>query len=405
LLLVSVTATAGVDGEWTLHKMTDAAKSKGAVCLDGSPAAYYLRAPLKASAPRSTKWVIFMEGGGWCGSDGNCADRALTDLGSSKAYPSTIANAEGTGLYDQFDTFNIVYAKYCDGSSFTGDVWAPVSTGKSTIYYRGRRILDALFDELLATHGLNAATELLFSGCSAGALTTYVHADYVSARMKTSAPAATTVALADAMFSLHHDDVNHNSANYYTRQFTWGYTAWNSSASINQVCRAAHSNESWVCFHGAVAAQFVQTPLFIANSKYDTWQARGVLSLNITECKGVVESDGTVQLCTNTSADSIAEENFWVQYGDDMVTALSLVPKHHSAFLTNCPTHCQTGGSDWRHPAFPGTRLDAAVKQWYPQAIAHASDRSWVAPRWIAKDGDKCVTPPSAATPRLVLLP
>ena len=56
------------------------------------------------------------------------------------------------------------------------------------------------------------------SHAQAGALTTYVHADYVSGLMKQRAPAATTVALADAMFSLHHDGFPANPKNYYTNQ-------------------------------------------------------------------------------------------------------------------------------------------------------------------------------------------
>jgi len=54
---------------------------------------------------------------------------------------------------------------------------------------------------------------------------------------------AKVAALGDAMFSLHHDAFPNISMNYYTRQFTWGYTAWNSSASINQACLAAHPGQ------------------------------------------------------------------------------------------------------------------------------------------------------------------
>lgn len=36
--------------------------------------------------------------------------------------------------------------------------------------------------------GLSQAKELLFAGCSAGGLTTYVHADWVTETMKTRAP-------------------------------------------------------------------------------------------------------------------------------------------------------------------------------------------------------------------------
>ena len=44
LFATTIVATLGLvaaqDGNWTLHKLTDAAATTGAVCLDGSPAAY-----------------------------------------------------------------------------------------------------------------------------------------------------------------------------------------------------------------------------------------------------------------------------------------------------------------------------------------------------------------------------
>ena len=43
--------------------LTDAAARDGAVCLDGSPAAYYWRA---GSGSGKNSWVLFLEGGGWC---------------------------------------------------------------------------------------------------------------------------------------------------------------------------------------------------------------------------------------------------------------------------------------------------------------------------------------------------
>ena len=53
-----------------------------------------------------------------------------------------------------------------------------------TLYFRGRGLFDGLFDELLGNHGLDGAKQLLYAGCSAGGLTTYIHADAVTATMK-----------------------------------------------------------------------------------------------------------------------------------------------------------------------------------------------------------------------------
>eukprot|EP00035_Acanthoeca_spectabilis_P012000 m.211915 g.211915 ORF g.211915 m.211915 type:complete len:146 (-) comp15499_c1_seq4:144-581(-) len=123
---------------------------------------------------------------------------------------------EGTGLFDapRFANHTVVYAKYCDGGSWTGAMSTPpinVTVGSDppfALYFRGRGLFDGLFDELLTNRGLDKATELLYAGCSAGGLTTYIHADAVAATMKTRAPGATVVALADAMFSLNHLDFN-----------------------------------------------------------------------------------------------------------------------------------------------------------------------------------------------------
>ena len=47
-------------------------------CLDGSPGAFYLR----RGNPR--KWLIYLEGGGWCYDEDDCFERSSTKLGSSK---------------------------------------------------------------------------------------------------------------------------------------------------------------------------------------------------------------------------------------------------------------------------------------------------------------------------------
>ena len=55
-------------GTWTKTLLTDGVVL-GAVCLDGSPGAYYMRAPLNDSA--SEGFIIYFEGGGAC----RCAAR------------------------------------------------------------------------------------------------------------------------------------------------------------------------------------------------------------------------------------------------------------------------------------------------------------------------------------------
>jgi hypothetical protein len=57
------------------------------------------------------------------------------------------------------------------------------TTLNTTLYFRGKRVMDALLEVLLLEHGLSQAEEVLLSGGSAGGLSTYLHADYVKTKM------------------------------------------------------------------------------------------------------------------------------------------------------------------------------------------------------------------------------
>ena len=58
--------------------------SKGARCLDGSPAGYYVkRAP--AESPNADKWVVFLEGGGLCVEPFDCKSRKAGGNSSQKS--------------------------------------------------------------------------------------------------------------------------------------------------------------------------------------------------------------------------------------------------------------------------------------------------------------------------------
>jgi hypothetical protein len=216
--------------KWDLVLLTEAAKT-GAVCLDGSPGGYYIRRGM----PQNKRWVIFFEGGGWCTDEQSCAGRAKGHLGSSTTWNQTVLMPdwyEGSQLYASppFNNATLVYAKYCDGGSWAGDATAPAITASGKIYYRGRRLLDALYSHLLNDAGLASASEHLVAGCSAGGLTVYIHADYLASLMP---PAVKTVALADAMFAIDTprycdpDSPAPCKPNLYADRMTWVFTAMN----------------------------------------------------------------------------------------------------------------------------------------------------------------------------------
>ena len=98
---------------------------------------------------------------------------ACCALGSSTVWgPTYTDNYEASQIFadPEFADYTAVYAMYCDGGSWTGNLATPVTVGNATIHYKGRPLLDALIDWAL-DGGLSTASNLLYGGCSAGGLT------------------------------------------------------------------------------------------------------------------------------------------------------------------------------------------------------------------------------------------
>lgn len=142
------------------------AEAMGAVCLDGSPPAYQFQ---KGDLEGKDSWIIYMEGGGWCQDIEECKSRTLEHKGSSKhmlknpEFPldkdlgfTGILSSNSRYNPTEFSKWNKVVMRYCDGSSFTGDVEQSVNN----LYFRGKRIFEAITDELLNKLGLKDAKQV-----------------------------------------------------------------------------------------------------------------------------------------------------------------------------------------------------------------------------------------------------
>eukprot|EP01084_Bolivina_argentea_P003290 6168_1 len=134
--------------------LTEAATNKGAVCLDGSPARYYIN----PSSTNPYKFAMFIQGGGWCSGlynsngDGfdSCWDRTHERFGSTKNDPNThdlnVPFLENNPISNPLlYSWTKIFVRYCDGASFSGDVTEPLQHNKDTnkyLFFRGKRILD-----------------------------------------------------------------------------------------------------------------------------------------------------------------------------------------------------------------------------------------------------------------------
>jgi hypothetical protein len=147
---------------------------QGAACLDGSTPTYYV---MKGDP---SKFYLHMEGGGWCSSLDDCAQRASTSTGSSK-YDGPTTDLAGlvsgwgawylsneTSCNPMMASWTKVLVSYCDGASWAGlNRTTTVHRGRE-LHFRGKANLDALIGSLKAQHSFADATDVVVSGGSAG---------------------------------------------------------------------------------------------------------------------------------------------------------------------------------------------------------------------------------------------
>ncbi|MBA0737070.1 hypothetical protein Gogos_010550, partial [Gossypium gossypioides] len=194
------------NGAYVPITYVQSAVAKGAVCLDGSPPAYHWD---KGYGTGINSWLIQLEGGGWCNNVSSCLVRKNTHLGSSKRMVKQIPFS-GILNNKHFYNWNRIKVRYCDGSSFTGDVAAvnPVTN----LHFRGARVWLAVMEDLLSK-GMRNAENAILSGCSAGGLASILHCDSFRALL----PMGTKVkCISDAGYFINTRDV---SGGHYIQTF------------------------------------------------------------------------------------------------------------------------------------------------------------------------------------------
>jgi STAM-binding protein len=309
----------------------------GAVCLDGSPGAFYFHPATDPAAGDS--WQIYLEGGGWCYDEQDCLARSLTNLGSTLHRPTAYPYETGSGLIDfncdvnpDFCKFNRVIVMYCDGNSFAGNRSEPVQvaaggptsrpigssnrsgSGTSTsseitaatpaaaaslLFFRGHRILKQTLAALATNFNMDRATTVLLTGCSAGGLAAIIHADYVHKELQRLSPRLTKFK-ALSMSGFFMDAPNLDGEAVYAEQMRSIHRLSGAAGAMHPACVAhfAASNaasaaageraesggsgggsgdESWRCNMAQWAYNFSAAPFFVVNGAVDCWQTSCIL--------------------------------------------------------------------------------------------------------------------------------
>jgi hypothetical protein len=334
---------------WEYRKINHS-KFPEARCLDGTPPAFFYR---PGTGSGVDKFHIHHESGGWCTNLHDCYHRSNNFLGSTDKLPltnhdlrfctSSYRGVDGEKIprpcfFDGYrglmssdpetnpvaHNWNSVYIRYCDGGSYAGNVKEPVTmTSKGSLskklFFRGKAILDAVYDTLLEEWDLKKAKEVMIVGTSAGGLSIFLHLDYLkdkitkSSSLSASSPPVRVIGVSDGGYFVNYPSIK--GIHSYTPHFKNIFYMQNIATTVNQKCIKHYSSlspisessgsktikskrkktkkkekdvlkteddQTWKCFMAEYLLPFIETDLFIVNSLIDNWSGSTIMDLNDT---------------------------------------------------------------------------------------------------------------------------
>mmetsp|Transcript_28054 Transcript_28054/g.39956 ORF Transcript_28054/g.39956 Transcript_28054/m.39956 type:complete len:496 (+) Transcript_28054:21-1508(+) len=328
-------------------------------CLDGSSPAYYIR---RGFEDGEKKWVIHFEGGGWCYDLEACYLRSQTILGSSKKYSKCVGSNTLKFYMSHLKkenplmhNWNTVLVKYCDASSYAGNA-VNIFEG-NTLYFKGQLNRDATIHHLLHSSGMNSASQVVLSGCSAGGLGVYLGIDQMASIVKAANPNTIVRGLSDSGFFLPHssnqlarvthlpfgrDEASVNGKINYAQAMRTVFQFANMTAGTHPECLKHAKNTKRAaddCVFAEHVARFIQTPTFALQPQYDQWQIIHVIGKNysneeVNEFGAKIVSKLKSQLLESSSL--------------------------HGAFVDSCGHHC-TSCSDKGENVWHGDHIQSTL--------------------------------------------
>eukprot|EP00730_Choanoeca_flexa_P004570 TRINITY_DN11735_c1_g9_i1.p1 TRINITY_DN11735_c1_g9~~TRINITY_DN11735_c1_g9_i1.p1 ORF type:complete len:438 (+),score=79.87 TRINITY_DN11735_c1_g9_i1:69-1316(+) len=358
----------------TLSLLSDEVQD-GVMCLDGSPAGFYY-APA-TSSDYADKWQIYFQGGGWCYEEYDCLERSKGRLGSSKTWTPTQSPggfmSDDCTVNPEFCNFNRVFMPYCDGASFSGNRRDPVNVNGTDIYFRGHLIVEAIINALYK-RGLKEATQVVLTGCSAGGLATYLHADYVHDMLKANVSGLTKYKAAPISgFFLRHETVEGKPV--YPDEMKYIFNLANASSGVDQDCIEAHSpDQQWRCIFAPDTYPYITSPIFPFNSALDSWQTRCIYTSeyvphNSTANGACGVASGYDKCASDPETCDGSQILRMIEYERDFMSNMTNAPtfkrQGNGAFIYSCHTHCAAQSSAYNTFKVNGVSMQEAVLKWW----------------------------------------
>ncbi|GER56205.1 pectinacetylesterase family protein [Striga asiatica] len=297
------------------------------------------------------------QGGGWCSTTGDCQLRVQNSPDTSSTNNIQPVYFDGILSPDQttnpdFYNWNKVYLRYCDGSSFMGDVEAvdPVTN----LHYRGSRIFKAIVEELL-TKGLQNAQNVILAGNSAGGLATILNCDRFRAMVPKN---ARLKCVSDSGFFLRAKDL----PNAYQREVYYSQVV-QLHGIANFLPKSCTSRmDPGLCFFPENLIGDIETPLFLLNSAFDQYQITVNLKPNPNNEPGWGSCIWNIYTCTPSQLQLIKDfRNTFIETVNNSGDCSS-----RGLFINSCYIHDYLWSAQrWTSVTLKNKSIAQAIGDWY----------------------------------------
>lgn len=158
-----------------------------AVCNDGSAGSYYInRDVFSSGTSKPAKWIVLLEGGGFCTTIDACKDRQNNLKSSSfdTETPMGLSDAITRLVIDTQGGVGAIIMRYCSSDMWSGNASKVLPDG-NVMHFRGVEIVDAIFTTeigMASAGALGFPERFLFIGTSAGAIGASMHTERILSR-------------------------------------------------------------------------------------------------------------------------------------------------------------------------------------------------------------------------------
>lgn len=259
------------------YKVFELDPSTGARCLDGT------NFKILYHAGKVNKFMIKMDGAGFCGVDGlpfldSCVGRLSCPWGCGGSATwgedqKDIVDNSAMGPFSSdcntnpdFCDWHKIRIKSCDGSNNQGHLDQPINYEGHVMYFRGYDNVYQTLEYAKQHWGLFDAEELILYGQSSGGQAVY----YWSIFLESYLP-KTVKFMGIPEIGIFMDVVNVPANCHYLRSLLKNLATYTDSASspLFQTCPWINSPDVWKCMAPQYIFDFIDTPLFIADTLYD----------------------------------------------------------------------------------------------------------------------------------------